>query len=191
MNKNYPLIGKIKGVYTGIGSRAAPPEQVKRAEEIGRILADDFFTLRSGHADGMDMAFEKGAISVDGGMEIFLPWRGFNGAPKTDSRYIHKFNLGAEGLAASIHPAWSRCTQGARKLHSRNCCQVLGEDLDDPTSFVLCWTSDGKVAGGTRTAIILAGMNDVPVYNLAEKEYDDLSAQEVVDRAYDRLGGRP
>lgn len=70
-------------------------------------------------------------------------------------------------LAASTHPAWDRCKQGAKKMHTRNTCQVLGEHLDKPATILVCWTVDGKLKGGTATAMRIAMNYGIPIYNLA------------------------
>jgi len=61
-----------------------------------------------------------------------------------------------------------------RKLHARNCFQVLGAGLTTPSRFVVCWTPDGaeteqersRETGGTATAIVLAARRGIPVINL-------------------------
>jgi hypothetical protein len=70
-----------------------------------------------------------------------------------------------------VHPYWDNLTQGGKKLHTRNACQVLGADLKTHVDFVICWTPDGKPSGGTRTAIIIAEQNGIPVYNLKSAKF--------------------
>ena len=74
-----------------------------------------------------------------------------------------------EGLlqAAQFHPAWDRCSQGVRKLHGRNMHIILGADLQTPVSFVVCWTVDGAIIGGTGVALRCAMQHNIPVFNLA------------------------
>lgn len=80
-------------------------------------------------------------------------------------------------IARLHHPAWERLTEGARRLHSRNSYQVLGEFLNDPARFVLCWTADGregaasrsKKTGGTGMAIAIADLHGIPVINMANE----------------------
>ena len=43
-------------------------------------------------------------------------------------------------LAGQVHPAWHRCDDYAKRLHARNCMQILGRNLDEPADFVVCWT---------------------------------------------------
>ena len=73
-------------------------------------------------------------------------------------------------MAKTIHPNWDAPGMRAknnwgRELHARNCYQVLGRGLNNPSKFLLCWTEGGKAVGGTRTAIKLAERYDVPILN--------------------------
>ena len=43
---------------------------------------------------------------------------------------------------------------------------MLGADLKHPVDFLVCWTKSGKKIGGTSTAISIAEMNNIPVFNL-------------------------
>lgn len=135
-------------------------------------LARRGFVLRSGGADGSDLAFEAGATSIEAPCEIYLPWRGFNGS-KSALHDLETHGRAAE-IASRCHPAWSRLKDSHRKLHTRNVYQVLGRDLESPAEFVICWTPDGveegahtsRETGGTGTAIRVASMFGVPVINL-------------------------
>ena len=71
-----------------------------------------------------------------------------------------------ERIASGVHPAWDRCNEWARGMHSRNCHQILGYDLQSPVDAVICWTPDGKIVGGTATALKLSMKYDIPVFNL-------------------------
>ena len=46
---------------------------------------------------------------------------------------------------------------------------MLGDDLDQPVSFVVCWTPGGEVTGGTGQALRIAAdpQYNIPVFNLA------------------------
>lgn len=145
--------------YTGIGSRATPDEVLAKMTQIAQAFARKGWVLRSGGAKGADSAFEAGAGERK---EIFLPWPGFNGRQSSFSRP----SAAALEMAAQLHPAWERCSQGARKLHARNTHQILGYDLKSPTSLVVCWTEGGGLKGGTAQAIRLATLYSIPVFNL-------------------------
>lgn len=144
--------------YTGVGSRETPLNILKIMTLLASYLAKKGFVLRSGGAIGADSAFERGCNLVGGKKEIFYA------ADATQEALI---------IAKQIHPAWHRCSENAKKLHARNCFQVLGKDLKTPSEMLVCWTKDGRHIGGTRTAIKLALNNHILVINLGIKDdYD-------------------
>ena len=147
--------------YTGVGSRETPDFVCRAMTDIAVILEDAGLILRSGGADGADAAFEEGVTHLK---EIYLPWEGFNG---NDSRLFGVCDKAVE-LALQIHPAPQKLLNRpkALKLHARNCYQVLGKDLSTPSDFLICWTEGAKKSGGTRTAIVLAEKNKIPILNL-------------------------
>ena len=125
-----------------------------------QILREMGFVLRSGGADGADSWFEAGAGSDS---EIYLPWPGYNGHPSGLSHVCDR----ALEIARSHHPAWRRCSPAGRKLLGRNCYQILGPDLESPSEFVICWTPEGKITGGTGQALRVAQAHGIPIFNLA------------------------
>lgn len=143
--------------YTGIGSRETPDSVLQEMTKLAVKLSGEGYTLRSGAAPGADSSFELGSTRS----EIYLPWRGFNGHPSP----LYHISDEALKMAARFHPAWHRCSQGAQKLHARNCYQVLGQDLKTPSEFVVCWTSDGKASGGTGQAMRIAAAYGIPIIN--------------------------
>lgn len=147
--------------YAGIGSRNTPKEVLEYFYQIGYFLAIKGFTLRSGAAKGADKFFELGCDKANGKKEIYLPWRHFGGS---ESRLIVS-NVKAYNIAERFHPYWENLSVGARKLQSRNSHQVLGQDLETPSEFVLCWTKDGKGQGGTGQAIRIAQHYEIPVFD--------------------------
>ena len=79
-----------------------------------------------------------------------------------------------ERIASEVHPAWDRCNEWARGMHSRNCHQILGYDLQSPVDAVICWTPDGAVVGGTATALKLSMKYNIPVFNLGTKDKESV-----------------
>lgn len=160
--------------YAGIGSREAPADVLVILEELGYQLGLAGLTVRSGGADGADTAFEQGAIRAGAPKDIYIPWNGFNGNKST----LFGVKPEALALAATLHPAWDQLGQGPRKMHARNCAQILGEDLATPAKFVICWTPDGcesektrnRKTGGTATGIVLAERKGIPVFNLKNQK---------------------
>lgn len=173
-------------IYTGIGSRSAPPDVLVLLRSIAVTLAVAGWTLRSGGANGADSAFEAGADDGGGAKEIYLPWRGFNDNPSP----LHSVGADALMMASAVHPAFARLTQGPRKLHARNCYQVLGARLNWPADLVICWTADGcetevtrtRDTGGAGTAIVLAARRGVPVFNLANETSRDALVSFLAER---------
>ncbi len=146
--------------YAGIGSRETPPDIQELMTKIAATLARLGLILRSGAADGADTAFEVGAGHK---AEIYLPWLGFKGHPSDLLPSKDAFIM-----AEKFHPAWHKCSQAARKLHARNCHQVLGKDLNTPSAFVICWTKDALGGGGTGQAIRIAKAHNIYVHDLAD-----------------------
>lgn len=164
--------------YAGVGARATPQNVLATMRAIAAGLAEDGWTLRSGAAVGADSAFEAGADEHNGKKEIYLPWPKFND---------HESNLSnppdeAFRIASEAHPGWAKCSSGARKMHARNACQVLGASLTDPCRVLVCWTEKGQLAGGTATAIRIAKAYNVEVINLGKKAYINLTPTDILDR---------
>jgi|SRR5271157_804771 len=163
--------------YTGVGSRTTPNNILEEMRNWAKQLAKAEYTLRSGGADGADMAFEIGCDDVKGSKEIYLPWKNFNKNPSPlynipDKAYI---------IAQMYLPHWLYLKPPVKKLMARNAMQVLGETLDVKSSFVLCWTPDGcisdetrtKKTGGTGQAISIASGWNIPVFNLQREDASD------------------
>lgn len=65
-------------------------------------------------------------------------------------------------------------------LHARLVFQLLGENLDEPVTMVVCWTPDGAIdqsgmsadiTGTTGIAIAVAKLKSIPVFNLQNSEH--------------------
>lgn len=155
-------------IYAGVGSRETPQHIQDTMRTIAAELGARGWLLRSGHAEGADIAFEMGA--KDHPKEIYLPWPGFNGGRAGAGGAINSELLSsydqAMVYAQHFHPAWEKCSQGARALHTRNIYQILGQNLDTPVKCVVCWTKDGKSTGGTGQALRLAEYLEIPIFNL-------------------------
>lgn len=171
--------------YAGIGSRDTPAEILSLMTAAASELAEMGWILRSGHADGADLAFERGS---KGRNQIFLPWADFNYdnpysqfLTKT-GHYVPIINNDALRIAKAFHPNWEACSSGARSMHCRNAYQVLGPGLGlinthTVSKFVLCWTKDGKASGGTGQAIRIAEGYNIPVFNLFHADALDKLAE--------------
>lgn len=163
--------------YTGIGSRQTPKDILKLMEDIAFKLAQKGYILRSGAAEGADSAFERGCDRFYmGAKEVFIPWKDFGGISGQGMRLIlEELPTAKEAyqLASETHPAWDKCSKGAKALHARNTFQILGPNLNNPSSFLICWAQvdkHGQLKGGTRTAWELAKANGVPCFNLYNED---------------------
>jgi hypothetical protein len=149
--------------YTGIGSRQTPEHVINIFKNIGYSLAKKNIILRSGHADGADIAFEYGCDKCNSNLkEIYIPWKNFNGS--NSDLIVYKEQ--AFDTASRYHPNWYACSPGARKLHARNVHQILGWEFDNPSDFVICYTDRGLLKGGTSLAINIAADYNIPIFNI-------------------------
>jgi hypothetical protein len=159
--------------YAGIGSREAPSEVMAFMTISAWFLSTQEYVLRSGGADGADMACELG--SYDHLKEIFLPYKKFN---KNESPlYLEAFDpqlvANAYEMAKKYRPGLEEAGKPTHKFMTRNMMQIHGLHLADPVDFVLCWTKNGKDIGGTGAAIRCAwdhGIEVFNIYNPKEKE---------------------
>lgn len=150
--------------YTGIGARKTPTDIIDLMTEIAMSLEKYEFILRSGGAEGADAAFEAGCSNK----RIYLPWNGFNSKYADSVSYtVPNYN---EEWVEDYHPNTSRLSAKGYKLMSRNTYQVLGDDLNTPSKFVICWTKDGKASGGTGQALRIAKDYNIPIHNLYNKD---------------------
>ena len=171
--------------YTGVGSRQTPQDVLKLMEDAAFKLASKEYILRSGAAKGADTAFEDGAKSyaeqVDERLtlgQIYIPWQSFTTYDeyyKDWYKVLDRLPKKAEAyqIAYEVHPAWDKCSVGAKALHARNVFQVLGTHLNNPSSFLICWAKldkHGNISGGTATAWNLAKKYNVPSFNLYNEE---------------------
>ena len=145
--------------YAGIGSRETPVDVQQQMAAIASRLSRQNYILYSGGAGGADTAFERGSAQKI----IFLPWDNFNGRKVDGVVYVRPpVNF---DLVKQYHPNFLALSYGAKALMSRNSYQVLGPDLQSPVEFVLCWTKDGKMIGGTSQALRIAKSKNIPVFN--------------------------
>lgn len=167
-------------IYTGIGSRETPKNILEIMIKFGECMAKIGCILRSGGADGADTAFEIGCDRFNGRKEIYLPWINFNNR-KSIVPSINAFDV-AEQIASKHHPAWSRCSEGARRLHSRSVFQILGSELNAPTDAVFCWTPNGSGSGGTGQAIRIAKSLNIKIYDMGNPEVLSLIVRKIINR---------
>ncbi len=160
-------------VFAIVGNRVQTPGDVLlKFYHYAFRLAKAGFKFRSGGAIGPDKAAEIGCIAGGGLHEIWRP------KPERGNLMIKTPDWGHYLEAGKVHPIFDKIPKFAQDLHARNVGIVLGEDLDSPIQFMLCWTPDGaesdtevtKETGGTGTAIRLASRNNVPIFNFKNED---------------------
>ena len=154
--------------YAGIGSRRTPQPILALMAQLGQAFARLGWILRSGNCPGADQAFQQGANAIDPSLvELYLPWQGYQAKAIKPGNAIFTPDSHAFATAARFHPAWSRCSQGARRMHARNAQIILGPRLAQPVCLVVCWTPEGKEKGGTGQGMRIARAYGLPVCSLA------------------------
>ena len=166
-------------ILTGVGSRETPREILEVMRRVCKKMVLQGYTLRSGGEDGADAYCAYGwgdAWSEDPEVhdaEIYIPWNGFNSLKAGGENVVLVQDTGiiqsAHKILKEVHPAFDKLTRGPLALHTRNCFQVLGADLNTKSSIVLAYAktdSKGNPMGGTATAINLAKREGIAVRNL-------------------------
>ena len=157
--------------YTGIGARKTPKRIFRKMRMYGDLLGGFSTILRSGAADGADTAFEVGCDRSNGPKEIYLPWKGYNNHSST----LYHVPNGVMAYAATVYgDNWKYLNKPIKLLMARDVQQVIGQDFDSTSEFILCWTPDGcasrdcrtKKTGGTGQAIAVASDLGIPIFNL-------------------------
>jgi len=133
------------------GSRETPTEVQELMEKLSSWMVSQGARLASGHANGADLAWERGACLADPEkFTVCLPWRSYNDDKPinpaccvevlTELSYRERSNC--EKIAAEHHPAWRHLSSGARLLHARNI--LIGRNA----SLGFCYLNHEKPGGG-------------------------------------------
>ncbi|ALY07063.1 hypothetical protein VmeM32_00072 [Vibrio phage vB_VmeM-32] len=129
--------------------------------KIGRYYADGQHIRRSGGAVGSDSIFIGEVTELD---EIYRPvYRGIE----------HEIIIGDrfQNVARKLHPLYDELEYNQRLLINRNVAQIVGNGNAILKSDLVVYyapTKNGRVVGGTRTAVLLAKRLSIPCYNLME-----------------------
>lgn len=147
--------------YAGIGSRETPQDIANRMTSYAVTLGLRQFVLRSG-AGKAPQKPTPGTMSADLAFEAGCDMVGTRKVIRCATHWQPALDH-----AAQFHPNWGACNEYAQGLHARNSLILLGDWLDDPVSFVLCWTKGGAITGGTGQGIRIAMALGIPVFNFA------------------------
>ena len=163
-----------KIIYAGIGSRETPSVILGVFKKLSSDLEDMGVLLRSGGAPGADSAFALG-VKEEKHKRIYIPSNGFNGLYDRKDNMImdcRKLTKDIKDQSRIIvnrfHPNPRALKPYAMELMMRNTYQILGHTLNLVSNFVVCWTVNGDLVGGTAQALRLAKAYDIPVFNFGK-----------------------
>lgn len=156
--------------YAGIGSRQTPPNILKEMTLLASQLEERGWWLRSGGAAGADEKFAEG---VKEKVEIWLPWEGFVKKPNPSHTYyvISQDDWDVFDSVEKYHPKPETLSKAGRYLVARNFRQCVGNPNSE---FVVCWTPDGKVVGGTGQALRISKSYNIPIFNMFFDSREDI-----------------
>lgn len=154
--------------YAGIGSRQTPRDILAVMTKLATVLEHKGYILRTGDAKGADAAFRAGCsnkqvYTIKSLSEISEEMR--------DICYNDLVTLHPNVRAALAKPY-------AKEFLMRDSLQVRGNHPDDTLShFIVCWTKNAGLNGGTAQAMRVANKLGVEIYNLANPN----TLQEIVE----------
>ena len=154
--------------YAGIGARITPSPVLDLMKELGYELGVLGVRLRTGGCNGPDTSFYEGAVESKGPYTVYLPFEGYNGFRSTENVIVPSRLSNytkAREILSKVYVN-KNASKVVIALHTRNVYQILGRYLDDPVDAVICYTDGGHIKGGTGVTIKIAGMYDIPVFNL-------------------------
>lgn len=169
---------RLSLTFAGVGSRSTPQDVLHLMSNVARILTNRGALLRTGGSHGADDAFLKGVSDLTRA-ELYIPWSSFNGhyPHKTLTPFPRVYvppvnDLDVDQVMDATHTWWRQQGAAALGLLRRNVYIITGPhgpnrgiDVD----FVLCWTENGRIRGGTGHTIRVATHLGIPVYNLGHK----------------------
>ena len=167
--------------FAGVGSRDTPPDILALMSDLSYWLGRCGWGLSSGGAAGADDAFLQGMLKCPDcepsrRLRIYLigrkfesyrpdPIRGFHHSPSYTETWEQ-----AKTIAEEVRGSFHGLGDAGIELHTRNVYQVLGHTLKDPVKQTVCWAElvgkQGRVKGGTNTAVGVSLKYDIPVMNL-------------------------
>ena len=154
--------------YAATGNREATPEICQKFAEIAKMLERYGYTARVGGFEGIEEAVEKATTKH----EVHLPFREFN---QKQSKFTYTSDR-AMAVAKMFHPTFDTMKKGVQLFLAKNARLVLGDKMNAPALFLLCWTEDGVESVKDRTSrsgftghpIAIASALGIPVFNLGK-----------------------
>ena len=166
-------------IYTAVGSRNTPPEVGAIMYDFAAVRASLGDRMATGGAPGADTFFLNGHYSVTSdNVDIYIPWDEFQGHYASKDKNVKIIHSKKGVIIAekfynqnNYGKKWDDLSYGGKQLMERNGHQVLGESLDRPVDFLICWTQGGREIGGTSQTIRIAKHHKVPVINLGNEKH--------------------
>lgn len=160
--------------YAGIGSRETPADVLQLMYDLAIIYAINGYILKTGAALGADQAFANGANRGNGIIQLHIPWQKYEQAwrntlnlQNVSTHVLKNEDIEAYNSVDKFHPTPNKLSQGMKKLHARNYNIIAN------TNFVICYTHNGTLSGGTGQGLRLAQDLKIATINLG----DDLTKQ--------------
>lgn len=156
-------------MYAGIGSRQTPANILEIMYLSAKDLARKSYICNTGACKGADQAFANGAIEAKGQVQLFVPWPSYEknwwtNKSNTTIHVLQANDVEAFNSVKQFHPASQNLSQAVSKLHARNFCIIRG------VQFIICWTPNGQITGGTGQALRIAENYGIIVYNLGNQQ---------------------
>ena len=148
------------------GNPDIPPEAIEKMVQIAKRLESMDFTVRVGGMQGVEDAIEK-AIEKK---EVHLPFKGFD---QKESKFTFVSDR-ATSVAKMFFPNWDAMKKGVQLFLAKNARVLMGQRVDSPALFFICWTQDGVESfkdstnrtGFTGHSIAIASALGIPIFNL-------------------------
>lgn len=146
--------------YTGTGIVQVSKSMKETILAIAKYLSDQGYTLRTGLSKGMDAAFIEGSDSVS-----LFTYEGEN-TNGADAFICEETDFIKRDLKEN-YLTLGALTKVARQRVVRSYYELLGEDLNTPSEFLVCYDPCEGVVNYTHR---LANRLGIKVYNLYDKE---------------------
>ena len=156
--------------YACTANADCPPEILEKFDRIAKKLEELGYTVRVGGMDGVEDRIEK----LVNKKEVHLPWKEFN---NKQSKFTYNSER-AFSIAKMFHPMFDTMKKGIQAFLAKNARLILGDKVNSPALFLVCWTEDGVESvkektnrtGFTGHPIAIASALGIPVFNLAKPD---------------------
>lgn len=171
--------------WCGVGSREVTPEVEAVQIWTGHCMALLGGVLCTGDAIGSDhnffVGYNRGRLPKMPPAQIYYTRKkNQRNLPHDPRMGQHEFEMYpevchiAQDMAYEARGSFEGLFPSGIALHSRNALQVMSETLDNPRRMTVYYAKpvgkQGKVSGGTNTAIQISRKNKIPTVNLYVEE---------------------